>query len=475
MLQTNPPVKQITIVPPPPSRKEQQASEKLLPPSTIEGEEAVLGALILNSEVWHEVNFLQGDDFFLMRHKMIYEAMDALIKRDRAFDNVTLSIELTNRKQLDEVGGEIGGHAYISRLMNNTPTFINAPIYARMVEAAAIRRRILDALGQSARLALEENSEIGEICNQVQATVMNAAAVRDHQRAEGGLGGSMSRYFDRVDMLSKNQNKLPGITTGFSELDALTAGLQKAELTLLAARPGMGKTAFLIGLALAAARVGMKVALYSLEMVENQIMGRIVAMETGIDGDKLRRGNLDENEWKLFVEASGRLSKLSIGIRDNPYITPLQIRTGCRRTYRETGLDLVLVDYLQLMQPDKREETRDREMGQVSRALKTLANELNIPVIAAAQLNRNLETRQNKRPLLSDLRDSGNLEQDADNVWFLYRDGMYDKNTAFPNRSEVIVAKQRNGKLDTVYLDFDGPHTRFTALKPTKTIDLKGF
>ncbi len=387
-------------------------------PHSAEAEEAVLGSILINPDAIFEVAaFLQASDFFIVRNAWIYEAINAVHDRGEAIDNLTVIQELRNRGQLESVGGS----AYIAYLMNNTPTHIHAETYGHIVERAAIRRRLLTAASEIAQTALEENAEINEVIDRVESTLFSVTE-RRLRKDLIPVRQAVSEYFNRIEYLYTHQDEPLGLPTGFIDLDKLLGGLQRSDLCIVAARPGVGKTSFMLSIALNAARARPSkpttIAIFSMEMSTEQLIQRFIAAETSINSQKLRLGNLDEREWGLFVEATGKLSNLRLFLDDTPAVSVPQIRTKCRRLYREHGLDLIIVDYLQLMSAGiGRNENRVQEISYISRGLKELARELNVPLLSAAQLSRAVEQRQDKRPQLSDLRESGCLAGDTLIYW----------------------------------------------------------
>src|SRR5581483_11344177 len=387
-------------------------------PHSAEAEEAVLGSILINPDAIFEVAaFLQASDFFIVRNAWIYEAINAVHDRGEAIDNLTVIQELRNRGQLESVGGS----AYIAYLMNNTPTHIHAETYGHIVERAAIRRRLLTAASEIAQTALEENAEINEVIDRVESTLFSVTERRLRKDLIPARQ-AVSEYFNRIEYLYTHQDEPLGLPTGFIDLDKLLGGLQRSDLCIVAARPGVGKTSFMLSIALNAARARPSkpttIAIFSMEMSTEQLIQRFIAAETSINSQKLRLGNLDEREWGLFVEATGKLSNLRLFLDDTPAVSVPQIRTKCRRLYREHGLDLIIVDYLQLMSAGiGRNENRVQEISYISRGLKELARELNVPLLSAAQLSRAVEQRQDKRPQLSDLRESGCLAGDTLIYW----------------------------------------------------------
>ncbi len=384
--------------------------EERLPPHSIEAEEAVLGSLLIDPDSLFEVsNFLKADAFYRASNRWVYEAMLALSDQRVPLDVVTLIEELRRRERLEEIGGE----GVVISLLNAVPTSINVEAYGRMVEAAAIRRKLILAAGSIAKLAYNEAEDINVVLDRSEHTLFSISeqrTTRDLQPVRDIAAG----YLERVELLRERGDEFIGIPTGFSDLDKMLSGLNKSDLVIIAARPGMGKTALEIAIALnAARRYDKRVAMFNLEMSGEQLLQRMIAAETRIDSQRLRRGDLADHEWGIFLEALGRLSETRIYIDDTPSISPMQLRTKCRRLYAEHGLDLVMIDYLQLMQAEHPSSNRVQEVSEISRELKGLARELDVPVLAAAQLSRAVESRQNKRPQLSDLRDSGCLTGDT--------------------------------------------------------------
>ena len=436
--------------------------EERLPPHSIEAEEAVLGSLLIDPDALFEVSsFLRADAFYRAQNRWIYESMLALSENRVPLDVVTLIEELRRRERLEEIGGE----STVISLLNAVPTSINVEAYGKMVEAASIRRKLLLAAGSIAKLAYNEAEDINVVLDRSEHTLFSISeqrTTRDLQPVRDIAGA----YLERMELLRERGDEFIGVPTGFSDLDKMLSGLNKSDLVIVAARPGMGKTALEISIALnAARRYDKRVAMFNLEMSGEQLLQRMIAAETRIDSQLLRRGELADHEWAIFLEALGRLSETRIYIDDTPSISPMQLRTKCRRLYAEHGLDLVMIDYLQLMQAEHPTSNRVQEVSEISRELKGLARELDVPVIAAAQLSRAVESRQNKRPQLSDLRDSGSIEQDADVVMFIYRDDYYNPDSSErPNIAEINVAKHRNGPTGAIDLFWHGKLATFRNL-----------
>ena len=436
--------------------------EERLPPHSIEAEEAVLGSLLIDPDALFEVaNFLRADAFYRAQNRWIYESMLGLSENRVPLDVVTLIEELRRRERLEEIGGE----STVISLLNAVPTSINVEAYGKMVEAAAIRRNLILAAGSIAKLAYNEAEDINVVLDRSEHTLFSISEQRTTRDLQP-VRDIASTYLERMELLRERGDEFIGVPTGFSDLDKMLSGLNKSDLVIIAARPGMGKTALEISIALnAARRYDKRVAMFNLEMSGEQLLQRMIAAETRIDSQLLRRGELADHEWAIFLEALGRLSETRIYIDDTPSISPMQLRTKCRRLYAEHGLDLVMIDYLQLMQAEHPTSNRVQEVSEISRELKGLARELDVPVIAAAQLSRAVESRQNKRPQLSDLRDSGSIEQDADVVMFIYRDDYYNPDSSErPNIAEINVAKHRNGPTGAIDLFWHGKLATFRNL-----------
>ncbi len=444
--------------------------EKIAPHS-IEAEEAVLGSILINPDALFEVaSFLMAEDFFIVRNGWVWGAIFAVHERNDAVDSLTVIDELRKRGQLDQVGGS----AYITYLINNTPTHVHAETYGRIVERAAIRRRLLAAASEIAQTAIEENAEVGEIIDHAEATLYGVTE-RRISRSLTPIGVASSNFYDRVEKLAEKPGQTLGLPTGFHELDRITSGLCESTLNIIAARPGMGKTSLVLNIAQNAMKAcDARVAIFSLEMNETQLMRRFMAAETGIDGEKLKTGKLDQREWGLFTAATARVASLKLWIDDTPKVSLMQIRNKCRKLQRTSGLDLVIVDYLQLMKPERKLEVREQEVSGISQGLKELAREFRAPFLVAAQLNRAVEARRDKRPQLSDLRESGSIEADADVVMFIYRDDVVDEHSTRHSQADIIVAKNRDGKPATATLFFKDELTRFSNME-WKAINLGGY
>ena len=437
-------------------------------PHSRDSEEAVLGAVLINPEAYYDVaQFLRAEDFYIHRHRWIWNVFTRLNERRAPIDVLTVTEELSQLGQL----AEIGGPAYLTALINKVPSSLNAEAYGRLVEQTGIRRRLLESANQIAKLAYQEDLGIDSVMDEAEKSIFGVSErrlTRDLQPIQQVL----SEYYDRIDQLSQRDEDTFGVPTGFIDLDRLLGGLQPSDLIIIAGRPGTGKTAFMLSAAKNAAQIHKKhVAIFSLEMSNEQLVQRLISQETGIDSHRLRTGKLNEDEWPLFTEAIEALGDTRIFLDDTPSLTPLQIRTKCRRLHLEFHLDLVLVDYLQLMSSGSRSENRVQEVSFISRNMKILARELNVPVLAAAQLSRAVEQRADKDPQLSDLRESGSLEQDADIVMFIHRPEMYEKDALKQNLAQIKVAKHRNGPVGMIELVFRSNLAKFENAA-TRHVDL---
>ena len=420
-------------------------------PHNVEAERAVIGALMIDPDAMFKVNsFLRAEDFYVERHRWLYDSIVALHDRGESADFVTLCDELERREQL----AELGGAAYITQLINATPTALNVEYYGRIVERTSTLRKLISAAGQIAALAYEDTENAGEVVDQAEQIIFGVS----QQRVTGDMrpvSDVLEDYRERLERLYQHRGETIGVPTGYLSLDKLLGGLQKSDLIIVAARPGMGKTSLMLSFALNAVRkYKQRVAIFSLEMSDEQLVQRLISAETAIDSQRLRLGDLREEEWPSFYQAAGQLSETMLFIDDTPSISAMQVRTKARRLYAEYGLDLIIIDYLQLMQGERHGDNRVQEISYLSRALKGLARELNIPVVVASQLSRAVESRNDKRPMLSDLRESGSIEQDADVVMFIYRDEYYNPETDQANIAEILISKHRNGPTGKLHLFF---------------------
>ena len=443
-------------------------SVERLPPQNVEAEQAVLGSLLIDREAIVRVaSFLRAEDFYRESHAQIYQAIVDLFEQREPADFVTLCDTLERRNLLDAVGGP----AYVTSLINAVPTSIHVEHYGRIVELAALRRRLIDVAGQIARLAYEEDRDVEEVIDRAEALLFQVTERRESKDLVQ-LRQLLNEYYDRIEYLQQHREELVGLPAGFIDLDRLLGGLQRSELVIIAGRPGMGKTSLGLSIAQnAALKHKAVVAFFTLEMSGEQLVQRMIASETSIDSRRLMVADIHELEWERFLKASGDLSETLIFVDDTPSPTPLEIRSKCRRLAAEYDLDLVVIDYLQLMAGGVRSENRQQEISYISRSLKGLARELRVPVVALSQLSRAVESRQDKRPILSDLRESGSIEQDADVVMFIYRDELYHELSDRRNIADIIVAKHRNGPTGQVSLRFSKEQTRFSDLDTFHSAD----
>ncbi|MFN2159019.1 MAG: replicative DNA helicase [Anaerolineales bacterium] len=439
-------------------------SEPQIVPHSRDSEEAVIGSVLINPEAYFDVaQFLHAEDFYIHRNRWIWESITRLQEGRIPIDALTVT------EDLDQAGhlSEIGGAAYLTSLINNVPTSLHAEAYGRIVEQTAIRRRMLSAANEIAKLAFREGTSIDTVMDEAEKAVFGVSERRLTRDLET-LQHALSDYYDRIDLLAHRDEEMFGVPTGFIDLDRLLGGMQPSDLLIIAGRPGSGKTAFLLTAAKNAALIHRKhVAVFSLEMSNEQLVQRLISQETGIDSQRLRTGKLKKDEWPRFTEAIEKLSETKVFLDDTPSLTPLQLRTKCRRLHMEFQLDLILVDYIQLMGSGLRSENRVQEVSFISRNLKMLARELHVPVLAAAQLSRAIEQRTDKEPVLSDLRESGSLEQDSDIVMFIHRPELYDQDTLKKNIAQIKVAKHRNGPIGMVELVFLDSIAKFENAAPT--------
>ncbi|WP_133629122.1 replicative DNA helicase [Fonticella tunisiensis] len=432
-----------------------------VPPHNIEAEQSVIGAMLLDKNaIADATEILKGDEFYKQSHSILFNAIKEIYDKDEPVDMITLVELLRSRDQLDAVGGV----SYISTLVTAVPTTANVKYYAKIVEEKYTLRRLILSSNEIIDKCYTDQEDVGEVISLAEKKIFEISQKRENRDFEH-LSSIISRSFEQFENLYKNKGQTTGIPSGFIDLDAKTSGFQKGDMILIAARPSMGKTAFTLNIALhAALRAGKSVALFSLEMSKEQLVYRMICSEANVDMQKLRTGELDDEDWIRLARAAGPMSNSKIFIDDTPGISISEMRSKCRRLKIERGLDLIMVDYLQLMTAGRNVESRQQEVSEISRSLKALAKEMEAPVIALSQLSRAPEVRADHRPILSDLRESGSIEQDADLVMFLYRDEYYNKDTEKKNIGEVIIAKQRNGPTGTVELAWLGQYTKFANL-----------
>lgn len=428
-----------------------------LAPQNIEAEEAVLGCLLIDKDAIIRVStIIKPEDFARVQHAWVYEAALVLHEKNIPVDFLTICDELENNGRLEQAGGP----GWLTTLINAMPTSVHMDHYASIVEQAATRRRLIDAGTRAVQAAYSEDDDLDECLAVAQGAVMSVRRPgRDRAQTMSQL---ISEHYDRVEHLSQNGRSI-GIQTGFSDVDRIMGGMQNSDMIILAARPSIGKTSLAVGIAHNVARSGIPVAVFSLEMSREQVTNRIVAAQMGIDTQRLRNGDLTEWEMVLYMQALDPLSSLPIIVDDTPGITPSYLRSKLIQLRAEYDVRLVIVDYLQLMRNAKR-GNRYELITEISQDVKGIAKDENLPILALSQLSREVESRSDKRPILSDLRDSGSLEQDSDIVMFIYRDEMYNENTERPNIADIIVAKNRNGPTGTAELLFKRECAKFMSV-----------
>ena len=434
-----------------------------IPPQNIEAEQAVLGAIFLEpSSLTVTSEVLIPEDFYRSSHQKIYNVMLKLSDLGKAVDLITVTEELAASKNLEEVGGV----SYLSELAGSVPTAANVEYYVRIVEEKSLLRRLIRTATNIAQEGYSREDEVENLLGEAEKTIMEVAQ-RKNAGAFQNIKDVLVRTYDNIEVLTNRKGDVTGIPTGFAELDRMTAGFQRNDLIIVAARPSVGKTAFALNIAQnVATKTDENVAIFSLEMGAEQLVMRMLCAEGNINAQNLRTGSLTDEDWRKLTMAMGSLSNAGIYIDDTPGVRIGEIRSKCRRLKQEQGLGMILIDYLQLIQGNGRSgENRQQEVSEISRSLKALARELQVPVIALSQLSRGVEQRQDKRPMMSDIRESGSIEQDADIVAFLYRDDYYDKESENKNIIEIIIAKQRNGPVGTVSLAFVKEYNKFVNLE----------
>ena len=445
-----------------------------VPPQAQEAEQSVLGGLLVDSRKWDEVaEAVRAEDFYTRAHREIFTAIHALHGSSQAVDVVTTSEWLKNNGTLEPAGGL----AYLGELANRTPGTTNLKAYAQIVRERSILRSLIAAASDISEKAYQpEGLDINALLDHAEKAVFEISDA-DRRGSFGfkAIQGLLSQAVDRIEELFQSKGGVTGVASGFHDLDALTSGLQDADLVVIAGRPSMGKTSLAMNLAENAA-VGSKlpVAVFSMEMPGHQLAMRMLASLGRINAHRVRTGQLQPEDWPRLTSAMGLLDEAPIFVDDTPALTPMELRSRIRRLVREHGdIGLVIVDYLQLMQTGDNSENRAVEVANITRSLKVIAKESGVPVVVLSQLNRGLEQRPNKRPIMSDLRESGAIEQDADLILFIYRDEVYNEDSPEKGTAEIIVAKQRNGPTGTVRLTFLGEYTRFESYTPA--FDDQGF
>lgn len=434
-----------------------------VPPQNIEAEQAVLGAIFLEPQsLTLASEILIPEDFYRGAHQRIYTAMLKLNDGGKAVDLITVTAELSAGNNLEDTGGV----SYLSELAASVPTAANIEYYAKIVEEKSLLRRLIRTATDIAQDGYAREDEVEVLLSEAEKNILEVAQ-RKNAGAFHNIKDVLVRTYDNIELMHNRQGDITGIATGFAELDKMTAGFQRNDLIIVGARPSVGKTAFALNIAQnVATTTGENVAIFSLEMGAEQLVMRMLCAEGNIDAQRLRTGSLTDEDWGKLTMAMGSLSNAGIFIDDTPGVKITDIRSKCRRLKQEHGLGMILIDYLQLILGSGRSgENRQQEVSEISRSLKQLARELQVPVIALSQLSRGVEQRQDKRPMMSDIRESGSIEQDADIVAFLYRDDYYDKESESKNIIEIIIAKQRNGPTGTVQLAFVKEYNKFVNLE----------
>jgi replicative DNA helicase len=440
-----------------------QVRPNRIPPHNLDAEQSVLGAMLESPDaIANVLEILSADDFYKPAHTEIYEAIMALYTRHEPIDAVTLADELSRRQTLEG----IGGRPYLFGLIEAYPSASSAGRYARIVEELALLRRLISAGNEVQEIGFSIPPSVAEAVDAAEGIIYEVGNRRLREELHE-LKALLGENFNQIEDLYNRGEHITGVSSGFQDLDEITAGFQKNNLIIVAARPAMGKSSLLNDFALAASLKRtdpVPSVIFTLEMSRHEVVKRFLASEAKVDSQRLNRGTLQDQDWGKLSGAMGRLAEAPIFIDDSANISLMEIRAKCRRLKAKHGLGLVIIDYLQLMQSPRRSENRQQEVSEISRNLKILARELEVPVLCASQLNRGVEMRADKRPLLGDLRESGSIEQDADLVMFLYRDEVYNRDSEARGEAELIVAKHRNGPTDTVKLAFMNQYTKFASL-----------
>lgn len=430
-------------------------------PQSIEAEQSVIGAMIIDKSAIAQVfEKLNEDDFYRDGHKVIYKAIREMYAKDMAVDLVTILEYLKTTDMLDKAGGV----TYISELSSSVPTTANLSSYIKIVEEKSTLRKLIKASTSIIEESYNSGGDVEKVIDLAQKKVFDIAEKKDSKEYEA-LSDVLERGFLEIERLFNNRGAITGVGSGIKDLDAKTSGFQKGDMVLIAARPSMGKTTFSLNIAEnAALKEGKSVVIFSLEMSKEQLAYKLLCSQANVDMLKLRTGNLEDDDWERIARATGPLANAKIYIDDTAGISVMDMRSKCRKIKMEHGIDMILIDYLQLMSGSAGSDNRQQEVSEISRSIKALAKEMECPVIALSQLSRAPEQRADHRPMLSDLRESGSIEQDADVVMFLYRDDYYHKDTEIKGIAEIIIAKQRNGPIGTVKMAWIPEQTRFADL-----------
>ena len=438
-----------------------QMNNLKLPPHSVEAEQSVLGGLMLDNQAWDKIiDRISEKDFYRNDHRLIFTAIEKLANQKKPLDVLTIAEALKGLKRLEEIGGDL----YLFELAKNTPSAANIAAYADIVRERSILRQLVGVANDIADTALNPiGRETLEILDEAERKVLSIAEQKKRGNEVKLIGSLLADTVARIDALCKSDSPVTGVATGFVDFDEKTSGLQKSDLIIIAGRPSMGKTSFAMNIAEnAAIKAKLPVLVFSMEMSGESLSMRLMSSLGRIDQHKIRTGQLNDQDWPRITSAVSMLSDAPLLIDDTAALSPSELRARARRAYRQQGgLGLIVIDYLQLMHVPNSRENRTTQVSEISRNLKALAKELNVPVLALSQLNRSLEQRENKRPRMSDLRESGSLEQDADLIVFIYRDEVYKEDSADKGKAEIIIAKQRNGPIGKVVLSFLGQYTRF--------------
>lgn len=429
-------------------------------PHNVEAEQSVLGSMLIDKAAIAEAaETLEAEDFYMESHKIIFKAIKELYQKDIPVDMITLIEHLRSTEKLDEAGGI----SYITEISSSVPSTANLTSYIKIVEDKAILRRLIRSATEIIETSYNSQHNVEAVLDLAEKNVFNISEKKNTSDFES-MSAVLERGFEEIERIYNNKGETTGVPSGFKDLDEKTSGFQSGDMVLIAARPSMGKTTFALNLAQhAALRAGKSVAIFSLEMSKEQLAYKLLCAEANVDMLKLRTGDLDERDWENIARASGPLADAKIFIDDTAGISIMEMRSKCRRLKMEHGIDMILIDYLQLMSGSGG-ESRQQEVSEISRSIKAIAKEMKCPVIALSQLSRAPEQRADHRPMLSDLRESGSIEQDADLVMFLYRDEYYNKESEDKNVAECIIAKQRNGPVGTVKLAWLGQYSKFGSL-----------
>lgn len=447
-----------------PALIDRETSAVKVPPHSVEAEQSVLGGLMLDNNAWDAVaEELVDRDFYRHEHRLIFRMMSKLVESSSPLDVITLSEALSKINELEEVGGL----AYLGELAKNTPSVSNIAAYAEIVRERSVLRQLIGVANEIAGDAFDTGGRSSsEVLDDAERKVFQIAEERPNTTGPKEVNPLLTKAIERIDELYHSDSAITGLSTGYSDLDSMTAGLQPSDLVIVAGRPSMGKTTFAMNIVEHAVIQGDKpVIVFSMEMPGESLIMRMLSSLGRIDQTKIRTGQLDDDDWPRLTSAVSLLKDKKLFIDDTPSLSPTEVRSRARRIAREHGQPaLIMIDYLQLMQVKEKSENRVGEISEISRSLKALAKELNVPVISLSQLNRSLEQRPNKRPVMSDLRESGSIEQDADVIAFIYRDEVYNEDSPDKGIAEIIIGKQRNGPIGTRRLAFIGKYTRFEDL-----------